>query len=293
MFNGLSTAVITPFSEDGSIDIAAFKRVLEYQISGGVDGIVVCGTTGESPTFSDEEFVLLMETARTITRNRCFLIAGVGSNDTKQVIHRASLAVSAGTDGLLVVSPYYNKPTQKSLIAHYLHIADRVNKPIMVYNVPGRTSVNILPDTIATLAAHQNIVAVKEACGDINQAMDVLAAVPANFTVLSGDDAMALPMIAAGAKGLVSVAANEAPHLFKQLVETCLAGDFEHARTLHYKLLPLMKVNFVESNPIPVKFAMSHLGFCKNELRLPLTPLSSRYEPEINQILLNLGLKSA
>jgi 4-hydroxy-tetrahydrodipicolinate synthase len=200
------------------------------------------------------------------------------------------LAEKIGVDGLLIVTPYYNKPTQDNLIEHFLHIADRVTTPIMLYNVPGRTSVNMLPATVARLAVHPRIAAVKEACGDINQVMDLIAAVPEGFEVLSGDDAMTLPMIALGASGLVSVASNEAPALMKAYVDACLSSDMENARALHYKLLPLMKINFIESNPLPVKFAAKRLGLCENALRLPLRPLSSKHEAAVESVLKALDL---
>jgi 4-hydroxy-tetrahydrodipicolinate synthase len=232
----------------------------------------------------------MLETARKHIAKRCQLIAGVGSNATSHVLHRAALAEKIGVDGLLIVTPYYNKPTQDNLIEHFLHIADRVTTPIMLYNVPGRTSVNMLPATVARLAAHPRIAAVKEACGDINQVMDLIATVPADFEVLSGDDAMTLPMIALGASGLVSVASNEAPGLMKAYVDACLSSDKENARALHFKLLPLMKINFIESNPLPVKFAAKRLGLCENALRLPLRPLSSKNEAAVESVLKALDL---
>jgi 4-hydroxy-tetrahydrodipicolinate synthase len=290
MFTGLYTAIITPFDASGALDETAFRKLVSHQMDGNVDGIVICGTTGESPTISDPEFTRLIELAKETAAGKAQVIAGVGSNSTEHVLHRCRLAEAIGVDGLLIVVPYYNKPTQESLIAHFTHIADRVTTPIMLYNVPGRTAVNMLPATVAALAVHPRIAAVKEACGEINQVMDLIAAVPKGFAVLSGDDAMTLPMIAAGATGLVSVASNQAPGMMKAYVDACTSGNFEEARKHHYRLLPLMKINFIESNPLPVKFAMAHMGFCENVLRLPLTPLTRKNQEPVLQVLKNLGL---
>jgi len=287
---GLFTALVTPFDENNEIDKEAWEKHLDYQLEGGVDGLLVSGTTGESPTFSDDEFEYLVRSARKAAGDDRQVIAGSGSNDTKKTIRRSRIAEEAGADALLVVAPYYNKPTQSGMIAHYTKLADAVDLPQIVYNVPGRTGVNILPKTLVELSAHPNIVAVKEASGDIGQVMKIIDVVPDDFSVLSGDDAITLPLIACGGKGLISVASNEAPSMMKKLMDHCLKDEMASARELHYKLLPLMKANFLESNPIPVKAAMAMMGRMKNQLRLPLVPMSIEHEEEMRTVLKDLRL---
>jgi 4-hydroxy-tetrahydrodipicolinate synthase len=289
-FRGLYTAIVTPFKDDAerSIDKDAYRRHLEFQIKGEVDGIVVCGTTGESPTFSDQEFEYLVKTAVEVADGNVQIIAGSGSNATNKSIKRSQIAEQAGADGLLIVGPYYNKPTQDGLIRHYTKIADSVEVPLVVYNVPGRTAVNIKPTTLAHMAEHPNIVAVKEASGDMNQILEVLASVPQDFAVLSGDDALTLPLIAAGGDGVVSVASNIVPIHMSAYVEHCLEDRMEHARESHYKLLPLMKANFWESNPIPVKSALAMKKRMDDIFRLPLAPLSEAYREPMMEILEDL-----
>ena len=289
-FRGLYTAIVTPFSEDYAIDKTAYEKHLEYQKEGGVDGIVVCGTTGESPTFSDEEFVYLVETAVEVASDRCSIIAGSGSNATEKTIHRSKLAEDAGADGLLVVAPYYNKPTQAGLRTHFRQVADATDLPVMLYNVPGRTSVNIAPETIAELAEHPNIVSVKEASADLMQVNRIQMLTPDAFSVLSGDDALTLPMMAQGCQGLVSVASNEAPQLMKELVDLGLNGSFDDARKVHYRLLPLMLANFWESNPSPAKAALQMMGKMGHTVRPPLVPMSAELEPNLRTILSDLDL---
>lgn len=289
-FQGLYTAIVTPFTEEKEIDKSAYERHLEYQMEGGVDGLVVAGTTGESPTFSDEEFIYLVETAVKKTNDNIKIVAGSGSNDTQKSIHRSKLAKEAGADGLLVVSPYYNKPTQEGLFMHYLTIADAVDLPIMVYNVPGRTGVNIEVQTLVKMSEHSNIVSVKEASGNIGQIMNTIGTLPENVSVMAGDDGVTLPLMVLGGKGVVSVAANVAPALMRDYVDAALKGDFEQAREQHYKLLPLFRADFLESNPIPVKYAMHALGHMKNELRLPLSTLQSQNEEKMDKVLKDLGL---
>lgn len=289
-FNGLHTAIVTPFTHSLAIDKEAYEAHIRRQIEGGVDGLVVCGTTGESPSFSDEEFEYLIRTAVSISKGKCLVIAGSGTNATQKALHRSKIAEREGADALLIVAPYYNKPTQQGIAAHYTTIADSVEIPLMIYNVPGRTSVNITPDTIARLAEHDNIASVKEASGNMNQIMDIIQKVPDDFAVLSGDDAMTLPLIAAGGRGVVSVAANEAPGLMKSYVDACLNSGIQEARDLHYKLLPLMKANFWQSNPIPVKAALAMMGHMENILRLPMVPLEEELEPKLKTVLNNLDL---
>ncbi|MEX0928353.1 MAG: 4-hydroxy-tetrahydrodipicolinate synthase [Balneolales bacterium] len=289
-FNGLSVALVTPMDENLEIDRKAYEAHLDYQIEGGVDHLVVCGTTGESPTIRDDEFEYLLSKAVEMARGRCGVIAGTGTNSTVKSIERSLVAEKLGSDGILLVAPYYNKPSQRGLSAHFRAIADSVSLPGILYNVPGRASVNIDPDTIATLSGHPNIAAAKEASGDINQIMDILASVPEGFTVLAGDDAMTLPTIASGGHGVISVAANEAPDLMKTYVDACLDGDFSKGRHYHYLLLPLLRANFWESNPVAVKAALSLMGRMKNTLRLPLVPMDEKYIPRLKMILSDIGL---
>jgi 4-hydroxy-tetrahydrodipicolinate synthase len=295
IFRGLYTAIVTPFQNDAdrSIDKEAYRRHLEFQIKGEVDGLVVCGTTGESPTFSDEEFRYLIETAVEVSDGRVQIIAGSGSNSTSKSIKRSKIAAEAGADGLLIVTPYYNKPTQEGLIRHFTTIADATDVPVMVYNVPGRTATNIQPSTLAHMAEHPNIAAVKEASGDMNQILEVLASVPQDFAVLSGDDALTLPLISAGGDGVVSVASNLVPIHMSAYVDHCLEDRMEHARESHYQLLPLMKANFWESNPIPVKSALAMMGRMEDVFRLPLVPMSEAYREPFRAILSDLQWEKA
>lgn len=290
MFKGLYVAIATPFNTNFSIDFEAYEKLVQHQVNGGVDGIVVAGTTGESPTFTDEEFTCLLEATKKYTEGKCQLIAGTGTNNTEHVLERNRLAAAVGVDGLLIVAPYYNKPTQAGLIEHYTYIADNTDLPIILYNVPGRTSVNILPDTTAVLAKHKQIVAIKEASNDMGQIMDVISKVPKTFAVLSGDDALSLSLCSVGGHGLVSVGANLAPALMRQYIDACLSGRLDSARKLHYRLLPLFKATFWESNPIPVKAGLSLLGFGKNVLRRPLVPMNSDKVKSLEEIFRQLDL---
>lgn len=288
-FSGLSVAAITPFNSDFSIDKEAYVNHLNYLLDGGVDHLVICGTTGESPTFSDDEYAYLIETAVKVAAGRGSVIAGAGSNDTEKTLRRSQMAEKLGANGLLLVTPYYNKPGQNALKAHFTAVADAVNIPIMLYNVPGRTAVNMLPETTAELAKHKNIVAVKEASNDMQQILKVMELVPAEFSVLAGDDAMAMPIIACGGHGLVSVIGNEIPALTKNYVQACMDNNLDEARALHFKLQPLMRYNFVESNPVPVKAALAMMGRVKNIVRLPLVPMEAKNEPEMKRLLQELG----
>lgn len=287
VFSGLSVAAITPFHPDFSIDKESYTAHLNYLLDNGVDHLVISGTTGESPGFTDDEFHYLIQTAVSVVKSKGkgSVIAGSGSNDTAKSIHRSKMAQELGANGLLVVTPYYNKPMQKALIAHFNAVADSVSIPIMVYNVPGRTNVNLLPQTTLALSKHPNIVAIKEASNDMQQIMQVIELVPDDFGVFSGDDAMTLPIIAAGGKGLVSVVGNIVPRQTADYVAACLSGNFEQARKLHYALQPLMLFNFVETNPIPVKAALAKMGRIQNVLRLPLIPMSESLEPKMIELL--------
>lgn len=272
MFEGLTVAMVTPF-RDGRIDGEAVDRLVEHLITGGVDGIVPAGSTGESPVLSPDERRELF--ARVVARvgGRAFVLAGVGTNSTEGTLLQASLARETGADGLLVVTPYYNKPTQAGLEAHFRRVATEGGLPVCLYNVPGRTGVNLLPDTVRRLAEHPGVVAVKEASGSLDQVSEICRDVP--ITVLSGDDSLTLPMLAVGAKGVISVVGNLTPRPLQQMLRAFAAAKVEEARRLHGELFPLARVLFIESNPGPIKHALARLGLIGGELRLPLVPVSS------------------
>lgn len=273
MFNGVYTAIVTPFHND-KIDYDSYHKLLERQMQAGVSGVVPCGTTGESPTLSYEEHSELIRKTVEICKGKIQVIAGTGSNSTKEAIELTEHACKDGVDGILSVNPYYNKPTQEGLFLHFRAIASASSKPIMLYNIPGRTAVNLLPETIQRLSEISNIVSVKEATGDLGQMSKTISLLPSTFTVLSGDDNLTLPLLAVGGKGVVSVVSNLFPSSVRQLVDSFRNGDVEKAKELHYALLKVFSLAFVETNPIPVKAALHWMGHCQNELRLPLTPLS-------------------
>ncbi len=292
-FRGVGVALVTPFRENGSVDTEALRRHVDYQIDHGVQVLVPCGTTGESATLSADEQALVVRSTVRAADGRFPVLAGAGGSDTADVVRRARAAREAGADGILSVSPAYNKPSQRGLIEHFRAVADAVDCPVVAYNVPGRTASNVLPETLLTLAEVDNIVGVKEASGDVNQIMTILSMRPEGFLVLSGDDSLAMPLIAAGADGVISVVANQAPGLMSRLVGAALRGDFDEARTLHYRLLPLMQANFVETNPVPVKAALQMMGRLEARYRLPLVPLDSENEPRIRRALEEAGLLQA
>ena len=290
--HGCATALVTPFTADGAVDEKRLRDLIEYQIAGGVRVLVPCGTTGESVTMSDEENRFVIGTTVELARGRAKVIAGTGSNSTAVTIARSQGARSLGVDGVLTVAPYYNKPTQEGLYAHFRAIAEAVSDlPVVIYNVPGRTSSNISAETTLRLARDvENIVAVKEASGNLSQIMEILRGRPEDFRVISGDDALTLALIALGAEGLISVASNEAPTLMSQLNDLALAGKWTEARALHYRLLPLMEGNFIESSPGPVKAAMAMMGLLEENLRLPLVPVQEKTRVRLREILDELGL---
>jgi len=289
---GCATALVTPFTETGAIDEKCLRELIEYQINNGIRLLVPCGTTGESATMSDEEDQVVIRLTIEAARGRAKVIAGTGSNSTATAIQYSQLARSFGADAILSVAPYYNKPTQEGLYAHFKAIAESVpDLPVVIYNVPGRTSSNIGAQTTIRLAHEvENIVAVKEASGNLSQIMEIINGKPDGFHVISGDDSMTLAIIALGGQGLISVASNEIPGLMSQLVDLALAGDWEEARRLHYRLLPLMEANFIESSPGPVKAAMSMLGLLSENLRLPLVPVQQKTRERLTEILLELGV---
>jgi 4-hydroxy-tetrahydrodipicolinate synthase len=291
---GCGTALVTPFTAGGAVDEARFRALVERQIAAGVTLLVPCGTTGESATLTSAEQAAVIKSAVAVARGRARVLAGVGSNATAQAVERAVAARAAGADAVLVVAPYYNKPTQAGLTAHYRAVADAVpGMPLVVYNVPGRTSSNVAAATVLALArAVPSIVAVKEASGDFAQIMAILRERPAGFLVLSGDDAVTLPLIALGADGIISVASNEVPDLMVAMTNAALQGDGTTARSLHYRLLPLMEANFIESNPGPVKAALAALGLLDEHFRLPLVPVQESTRARMRAVLSELGLAS-
>ncbi len=288
LFKGLSVALATPFTNRGDIDYDAWVRFIEFQIKGSVDHIVVCGTTGESPTIDDDEYARLLEVAITTAKGRVRVVAGAGTNDTTHTIDRGLIAKDAGADGLLVVGPYYNKPPQRGLIAHFTSVGDAVQLPIIVYNVPSRTGSNMLPETAAILATHPSISAFKEASGDMSQILKVIASVPDHVSVLAGDDSMTLPVIAAGGHGVVSVAGNIFPQRMAMFTHACLQSNWGSAREMGEKLLPFFNSMFIESNPIPVKAVLAYRGLMENVLRLPLVSLDDAFWPDIRRIVDNI-----
>jgi 4-hydroxy-tetrahydrodipicolinate synthase len=271
-FTGCGTALVTPFTRDGAVDEAGVKRLARRQIEAGIHFLVPCGTTGESPTLTEDERVRVVELVVAEAKGRVPVLAGAGGYDTKEVIHSARRMQKAGADGLLSVTPYYNKPTPDGLYQHYRAIADAVPLPIVVYNVPGRTGCNVDPATLVRLSSIPNVVGVKEASGNMTQMCDVCRAVPESFLVLSGDDVLTLPLMAVGGRGIISVASNEVPAEMSQMVEAAERGDYAAARRIHHELHPLLMINFIESNPIPVKSAMAAMGLLEEIYRLPMVP---------------------
>ncbi|OHB21984.1 MAG: 4-hydroxy-tetrahydrodipicolinate synthase [Parcubacteria group bacterium RIFCSPLOWO2_01_FULL_48_18] len=281
---GTFTAIVTPFHEDGSIDYDSFARLIEDQIKAGISGIVVLGTTGESPTISPEEHNRVIKFAIEKAAKRTLVIAGTGSNSTDEAIEYSVKAKEDGADALLLVSPYYNKPTQKGLYEHFKKIADSVDLPQIIYNIKGRTAVNVETDTLMKLAEHKNIVAVKEASGDISQMMDVLMRAPKDFTVISGDDNITFPLMCLGGKGVISVVSNIVPADVIVMVNAVLRGDFDEARKKHFELLPLMKACFIETNPIPIKTMLAMQGKIKESFRLPMCAMEAGNKEKLRSI---------
>jgi 4-hydroxy-tetrahydrodipicolinate synthase len=286
-FFGSGVALVTPFDKNGDVDYSALKKLVRFQIENGTDFLVVQGTTGESPTLSNLEKLKVLDTVFEENKGRLPIVYGVGGNDTKKVAEQISV-VPNGVDGILSVSPYYNKPTQAGIIGHYEYIASHTELPIILYNVPGRTGSNILPETTLRLSEVGNIVAIKEASGNMEQIMEIIRIRPAGFGVLSGDDALTMPLIAAGADGVISVVANALPELFSKMVHASMVGDLNEARALHYKLLPITKMFFEQGNPGGVKAALATVGIMENELRMPLVPVSldlnERISDEMSQL---------
>lgn len=293
-FTGAITALVTPFEEDGKVDVPALKELVRFQIKGHIDGIVPCGTTGEAVTMDSDEYRLVMETVVKETRfwtsqndkRKVPVIAGAGSNDTQKAIKSSQIAKEAGADALLHVTPYYNKPTPKGLLAHFKAIAKAVNLPIILYNVPGRTGFNVTAETTLRIAKEvPSVVGVKEASGNLGQMMEIVKGASKNFAVLSGDDALTLPLMGAGGVGIISVASNEIPKEMADLARAALEGNFQKARKIHYEWLDLMNINFIESNPIPVKTALALMGKIKEVFRLPLISMEEKNKEKLKEVL--------
>jgi 4-hydroxy-tetrahydrodipicolinate synthase len=292
-FTGCGTALVTPFTRSGALDEAGIRRLARRQIDAGIHFLVPCGTTGETPTLTAAERVRVVELVVDEAKGKVPVLAGAGGYNTHEVIESALEMARAGADGILSVAPYYNKPTQEGLFQHYQAIAGAVPLPIIIYNVPGRTGCNVDVKTVARLTGIANIAGVKEASGNVTQMCELCGAVPDRFLVLSGDDALTLPVMSIGGRGIVSVVSNEVPAEMVRMVELAEAGDFTGARKLHLELLPLMQVNFVESSPIPVKAAMAMMGLLEEVYRLPLVAPSPDSRERIRQVLRKLGLATA
>jgi 4-hydroxy-tetrahydrodipicolinate synthase len=289
-FTGVGTALISPFTRGGELDEAAVRRLGRRQIDAGIHFLCPCGTTGENPTLTEAERLRTVEILADEAGGMVPILAGAGGYDTREVIHLARELARRGASGFLSVTPYYNKPTQEGLYQHYRAFAVSTSLPIVVYNVPGRTGVNVEPATLARLSEIPNIVGVKEASGNVGQMCDVCRLVPKDFIVLSGDDALTLPLMAIGGHGIISVAGNEVPAEMVQMVETAERNDFAAARAMHARIVALMQINFVESNPQPVKYAMAAMGLIEEIFRLPMVSPKAESKAKINAVLKELGV---
>ena len=288
---GCGTALVTPFKSDTSVDEEALRALVAWQVESGIDFLVPCGTTGETPTLSHDEWLRVIDVTVEVASGRVPIVAGATSNSTRDAVEKAKEASSRpGVDAILTASPYYNKPTQEGQYRHFKSIAESIDKPIILYNVPGRTGANLEPATLARLAEVPNIVGVKEASGNISQVADVIHAVPQHFLVLSGDDALTLPVISLGGIGVISVASNEIPHEMAEMTRAALNNDWDTARRLHHKYLPLMQANFIESNPLPVKAVLSMMGKLEEVYRLPLLPMRRDTRSRLQKIATESGV---
>jgi len=288
---GCGTALVTPFQSDGSLDKPALRALVEWQVASKIDFLVPCGTTGETPTLAPDEISQVIETTIEVAGGKVPIVAGATSNSTREAVEKAkAVARIQGVDAILTASPYYNKPTQEGQYQHFAAIAQAVDKPLVLYNVPGRTGANIEPATLARLAEIKNIIAVKEASGSITQIAEVCNAVPDGFLVFSGDDAVTLPVIALGGVGIISVASNEIPKEMAEMTRAALANDWATARKLHRKYLALMQANFIESNPLPVKAVLAMMGKIGEHYRLPLVPMKKETRAKLEKIAAEAGL---
>jgi 4-hydroxy-tetrahydrodipicolinate synthase len=290
-FQGTATAIVTPFKKDGSIDEAALRRFVDFQISEGVEALVPVGTTGENPTLNADEQKRVIEVVIEQTNKRVKIFAGAGSNNTSEVIEKTRFAKKAGADAALVVGPYYNKPTQNGYFQHFSTVANAVDIPLIIYNVPGRTGGNIEAATMLRMAEEiPNVMMVKEASGNMTQIMEIARNMPKHFSLLSGDDSLAYSIIALGGDGCISVVSNEVPKEYSNVLRLCLKGNWTEALRLHYRLLPLMNINFIESSPTPVKTALAMMGMMEETLRLPLVPLTEPSRVKLKNTLAGLKL---
>ena len=287
---GCGTALVTPFTDGGEVDYAALRALVDWQIAEGIDFLVACGSTGEAQTLNDGERERVVAAVVEVAAGRVPVMAGATSNDTARAVDETRRMCGVVVDYILSATPYYNKPGQEGLYRHFMAVADAAGRPVCIYNVPGRTAVNLHPATALKLAGHSNVMGIKEASGDLKQVMDILGARPDGFTVLSGDDWLTLPVIAAGGDGLVSVVSNEVPAAMTALVHLLLSGNLENARAWHYRLLPLMDANFLETNPAPVKAALHLMGRIQNVLRLPLLPVNEATRSALRSALRAAGV---
>ncbi len=290
---GCGTALVTPFQSDTQLDLEAYRKLIRWQLDSGVHFLVPAGTTGESVTLNEEEYRQVIGTCVKTAAGAVPVVAGAGTNNTTQAIHLANIAQQEGADALLAVTPYYNKPTQEGLVLHFSKIAESISLPVVLYNVPGRTIINITAETALRLAQVDSIIAVKEASGDLGQVMRILNRRPSDFLVLSGDDSLTFPIMAMGGEGIISVASNLIPAEMSQMVDLALDGKWEEARKIHYRFLNLMELNFIETSPIPVKYALSRMGKLEEVYRLPLCPLSAPSKKVMDHELDKLNLVSS
>ena len=292
-WEGTFTAIVTPFQSDGSPDETALRALVDRQVAGGVSGLVPCGTTGEGATMSNDEKIRVIDIVRDQSDGRARVLAGAGGNSTRDVIALAKQIDALSVDGVLIVVPYYNKPTQEGLYQHFSAVADAVQTPVVMYNVPGRTSANMNAETALRLAEHANIAGTKEASGSLAQVMEIVTNAPSDFAVLSGEDDLTLPIITLGGSGVVSVVSNEVPDIMSAMVRAAIDGRVADARELHYKLLGLMQLNFIETNPIPVKAALAMMGLIEEHYRLPLVPMADANRDRLRVELAKLQLVEA
>ena len=291
---GCGTALVTPFKADGSIDEKSLRGLVEWQVESKIDFLVPCGTTGETPTLSHDEWLRVIDITIEVVNGRVPIVAGATSNSTREAVERAKeVAKRKGVDAILTASPYYNKPTQEGQYQHFKAISEAVDKPLVLYNVPGRTAANIEVATLVRLAELKNVIAVKEASGNIGQIAEVCASVPSDFSLLSGDDAVTLPVISLGGVGIVSVASNEIPKEMAEMTRAALANDWQAARKIQNKYLPLMQANFLESNPMPVKAVLAMMGKIEENFRLPMLPVKKETKAKLEKIAASVGLLSA
>jgi 4-hydroxy-tetrahydrodipicolinate synthase len=288
-FEGCGTALVTPFGDDGALDLRALRTLVEWQIAEGIDFLVPCGSTGEAQTMDERERDQVVATVVETAAGRVPVMAGATSNDTRRAVEETRRMCALGVDGILTATPYYNKPTQDGLARHFQAVADASTRPVVLYNVPGRTAVNLLPATALALAEHANVAGIKEASGDLRQIMEIIRHRPEGFVVLSGDDWLAFPVVAAGGDGLISVTSNEAPAAMTELVHLARQGSLDAARRCQYRLLPLMDANFLETNPSPVKAGLAAMGKIRDVLRLPLVPVGQTTRDALRSALQTAG----